>query len=67
MNEEQQSLNIYIDHLGKEHFIKDMSKGYLKNQIEFITRTSINFEYLDILTEQLRIKSRKIFKLLKDE
>lgn len=45
--------------------IKDMSKGYLTNQIEYIKRTDKNLIYLPALEEQLKIKLRKTFKLLK--
>ena len=42
--------------------IDKMSKGYLKNQIEYIEHTGVKEEYLDVLKEQLKEKNKKIFK-----
>ena len=52
---------------GKEHSIDKMSKGYLKNQIEFITRTGIKEEYLSDLKQAYKEKTRIIFIQLIDE
>lgn len=57
----------YISRQGKEHSVDKMSVGYLKNQIEYISRTGIKEEYLDTLKKEFKEKTKPIFIQLKDE
>ena len=50
---------------NREYPIKDMSIGYLKTQIEKITRTEINSDYLNDLKAEYAYKTRLIFKQVK--
>ncbi len=49
--------NVYVTKTGNIYNVSNMSKGFLKNQIEYIERTGFNIEKLGILKEALRIKS----------
>ena len=57
----------YVSRLGREHSVDKMSVGYLKNQIEYISRTNINEEYLATLKQEFKEKTKPIFIQLKDE
>lgn len=55
----------YPQVFNREYPIKDMSIGYLKTQIEKITRTEINSDYLNDLKAEYAYKTRLIFKEVK--
>jgi hypothetical protein len=64
MNTQSQQLTHYPNRKGELKPIDKMSKGYLKNQIEYITRTGINIKYLSSLQAELKIKSVIKFKTI---
>lgn len=42
--------------------IKNMSVGFIINQLKFINKTNINIEYKDVLNKELKRKTLKLIK-----
>lgn len=63
----EQSINskVYITKSGKVYNIKEMSKGFLKNQIVYLEKTNPQNSILNTLKQTLKEKSRLIFKFTK--
>lgn len=60
--EEKKDLSLYPRLLPKPIKIEDMSKGYIKTQLEKIKHTGINSEYEKKLKKELKVKNKITFK-----
>lgn len=61
------NVDCYVDHDGVLHPIKNMSDGFIKNQLEYIEHTQNNLIYQDRLKQEYKIRIGRKFKPLIDK